>query len=125
MKCFYNVIAMKCPSCHQPASSFVRNSFSLQGVSLLQSLEGYLRCAHCGTLLRNIRFTIMIRNSLMLFVFALILIVAFSDRIFKAYGIYVLAVYWLILVFAASFFFVYFTWKYSVLVSAEPRHRLD
>ncbi|MFZ4622325.1 MAG: hypothetical protein ACOYNS_17315 [Bacteroidota bacterium] len=110
---------MKCPSCHQPASSFVRNSFSLQNVSLLQSLEGYLRCQHCGTLLRNIRFTIMIRNSAVLFLIALILIVVYSDRIFRAFGIYALAVYWLILVFAASYFFVYFTWKYSVLVNAE------
>jgi hypothetical protein len=43
---------MKCPSCNQKATSFWRNAFSLQGVSVTKSAHGYLKCQHCGTLLR-------------------------------------------------------------------------
>ena len=43
---------MNCPSCNRPATSFLRNIFSLQGVSVLQSFKGFLKCGNCGALLR-------------------------------------------------------------------------
>lgn len=110
---------MKCPSCHQPASSMLRTSFSLQNVSLIQSFEGYLRCQHCNTLLRNVRFNSVLRGSMVLFISALLLVMAFSDRIFRSFGVAGLAVYWIIIVISASYTFVYYSWKYSVLVNAE------
>ena len=45
---------MKCPSCNITASSFLRTTFSLQGVSFSKAIQGYLKCQHCGTLLRLI-----------------------------------------------------------------------
>ncbi len=110
---------MICPSCRQPASSMLRTSFSLQNVSIIQSFEGYLRCQHCGILLKNVRFNSVLRNSTILFITALLLVMAFSDRIFRSFGSAGLAVYWVIIVVSASSTFVYFSWKYSVLVNAE------
>lgn len=43
---------MTCPSCNQPASSFLRDAFSFQGVSFFKNIRGYLKCQHCGSLLR-------------------------------------------------------------------------
>jgi uncharacterized protein (DUF983 family) len=42
---------MNCPSCNEKATSFLRNAFSLQGVSMSQSIKGYLKCENCGALL--------------------------------------------------------------------------
>lgn len=106
---------MICPACHQPASSMLRTSFSLQDVSIVRSFEGYLRCQHCGVLLRNIRFQSVFRNSLILFLAAFLLIIAFSDSVYRSSGINGLALYWIIIVGVTSFLFVYFSWRYSVL----------
>jgi hypothetical protein len=43
---------MTCPSCHQKPTTFLRNAFSLQGVTVLKNIQGYFKCQHCGTLLR-------------------------------------------------------------------------
>jgi hypothetical protein len=43
---------MTCPSCNQQATSLLRNAVSLQGVTFFQSVRGFLRCQHCGTLLK-------------------------------------------------------------------------
>lgn len=42
---------MSCPSCNKSAS-FLRVSFTLQGVSFSKSVKGYSRCEQCGKLLR-------------------------------------------------------------------------
>ncbi|GEM_PF-3019374 len=43
---------MKCPTCHQSATTLLRNALTLQGVSFSQSIQGFFTCHHCGTLLR-------------------------------------------------------------------------
>lgn len=58
---------MICPSCNQPANTFFRFVFTREGVSLAQGIKGYLRCQHCGALLRIARF----RNQVWYFVAAL------------------------------------------------------
>lgn len=42
---------MQCPSCSKEATSYLRRAFSLEGVSILKSAQGYLKCQHCGALL--------------------------------------------------------------------------
>jgi hypothetical protein len=42
---------MQCPSCHHQATSLLRNAFTFQGVSFIQSFRGFLKCQHCGKLL--------------------------------------------------------------------------
>ena len=43
---------MTCPACSQSATSLMRNVFTLQGVTFSKSMIGFLKCQHCGTLLR-------------------------------------------------------------------------
>ena len=43
---------MNCPSCNKEATSYLRHAFSLEGVSLVKAMQGYLKCQNCDTLLR-------------------------------------------------------------------------
>ena len=47
---------MQCPSCGRPPIRLFRFSFSKRGVNYIQSFKGYLRCRHCGELLRIVGF---------------------------------------------------------------------
>ncbi len=44
---------MNCPLCGRAASTFLRYSFSLQGVSFRDSIEGKFTCRNCGILLQT------------------------------------------------------------------------
>ena len=56
---------------------------------------------------------------MILFISALLLVMAFSDRIYRSFGKAGLALYWVIIIIAAGYTFVYYSWKYSVLVNAD------
>ncbi len=56
---------------------------------------------------------------MILFISALLLVMAFSDRIYRSYGTPGLALYWVVIIISSGFTFVYHSWKYSVLVNAE------
>jgi hypothetical protein len=106
---------MKCPSCNQPASTFIRNSFSLQGVTLFQSLKGQLKCQNCGVLLRNAKFGKQLWYGLGAFVVMMVLMILFSGPLRGALGMGAVAIYWIVLILMAIFVFVYCQWKYAVL----------
>jgi len=110
---------MKCPSCNQLASTWHRNSFSLQGVTLAQSFKGQLRCQHCGVLLRNLKYGKQIWISFIAMIAFLSLIVVFSDRLYKSFGMGAVAIYWVVLVIMACITFVYGLWKYAVLQKVD------
>jgi hypothetical protein len=115
---------MKCPSCNQAATSFLRSSFSLQGVSFVQSLQGKLKCQHCGVLLRTVKYDKQIWYFLIACVMMLALIILFSKRLMIALGIGAVAIYWIVFTIMVVLVFVYGTWKYGVLekvYTEEPR----
>jgi hypothetical protein len=48
---------MKCPSCgQQPLSMLQSLTAFTRGVSFPQAIKGYLKCRHCGALLRVVGF---------------------------------------------------------------------
>ncbi len=106
---------MKCPLCNQLASTWIRNSFTLQGVTFVQVLKGQLKCQHCGVLLRSARFGKQVWFGLATFAVMMTLMVLFSDALRSAYGMGAVALYWIVLVVMASLLFAYGTWKYAVL----------
>ena len=110
---------MICPSCNQMASSWYRNSFSLQGVTLVQSFKGQLRCQHCGVLLRNIKFGKQIWYCMAATVVFVVLLVLFSYRLYRSIGIGAVAIYWITLVIILSITFIYGMWKYAVLQKVD------
>jgi hypothetical protein len=110
---------MICPSCNQPATTFLRNSFSLQGVTLLQSFNGLLKCQHCGALLRNDKFNKQIWYFLVIIVIFIALVALFSNRILSAFGSGAVAIYWIVLVIMIAFVFIYGMYKYGVLEKVD------
>jgi hypothetical protein len=110
---------MKCPSCNQSASSFLRNAFTLQGVTLMQSLKGQLRCKNCKALLHISKFN---RQMWYLFggmVFIVVLIMILARQLFLSFGTGGVATYWLIICSVFVLVFMYGTWKYAVLEKIE------
>ncbi len=101
---------MICPICHQPASTFLRYSFSRQGVSIAQSMQGYLKCQHCSQLLR-------IRYGKMLWImlvpaFLVLMAFAMSTRsLFLLIGSGLTSLVWMLLVIAVLSVVVFGLWK--------------
>lgn len=106
---------MICPSCGKMASTWMRNSFSLQGVSFVQSLKGQLRCQQCGTLLRNKKYSKQMWYLLVAMVVVMALIILFSNHLRQVFGMGAVAIYWIVLVIMVFSLFVYGMWKFSVL----------
>jgi amino acid transporter len=103
---------MNCPSCNQTAVSFLR-SFSLQGVSLYQSMKGYFKCQHCGVLLRIKSFG---RHFWYFFVGSIIVLALFIllyRRLMIFAGVNAMVVIWLVILLGIMFTFIFITWKYA------------
>jgi hypothetical protein len=110
---------MICPSCNQLASSWLRNSLSLQGVTLVQSFNGQLRCQHCGVLLRNVKYGKQLWFSLAAMVVSMGLIILLSDRFIRSFGIGTVAIYWVVLIIMVIIVCIYGMWKYGVLQKVD------
>ncbi len=111
---------MNCPSCDKPPTSILRSGFSLQGVSLSQNIQGYLKCQHCGKLLQitNIHLAVIVPTIAGALSVA---IYAFFFRWIKMLVGFKIAValyfpFLIVLVIAANYFI--FT-KYAKLISAD------
>jgi hypothetical protein len=48
---------MTCPTCGQSASNFHRFVFTIQGVTIRQSIRGFLRCQSCSAFLRLVGYS--------------------------------------------------------------------
>lgn len=48
---------MTCPTCGQSASNFHRFVFTIQGVTIRQSIRGFLRCQGCSAVLRLVGYS--------------------------------------------------------------------
>lgn len=104
---------MTCPLCNQTASSFLRSAFSLQGVSIFKSMQGYFKCQNCATLLRVTSFgklfwLFFVSTAIVLALFALL-----APRLFSTFGAGATYVIWVILVFFIVFVLQFGTWKYG------------
>jgi hypothetical protein len=106
---------MICPSCGSLASTWMRNSFSLQDVTFVQSLKGQLRCQQCGALLRNKKYSKQMWYFLIAMVVVMTLIIMFSDHLRRVFGMGAVAIYWIALVLMVFSLFVYGMWKFAVL----------
>jgi len=107
---------MQCPSCDQPANTFFRFVFTREGVTISEGLKGYLRCQHCGTLLRIARF----RKQVWYFVAALaIAFFIFFGIVLKPLiaevGVRATMWWWIGFVLVWVSFFVFGLWKYRVV----------
>jgi len=111
---------MNCPSCNQQASSFVRSAFSLQGVSISKSLQGYFSCEHCGTLLRVTSFERKFWFLLLSTIAVMVLFVLLYGRFIIILGNRVTAVVWAILVVTTPFVFLFGMWKYRRIEEIQP-----
>lgn len=104
---------MICPSCIQIASSFLRNTFSMQGVTFCQSVKGYFKCQHCGILLRAASFGKELWFLLGAMCIVLIILAEFFGHLLSLIGSAAIAVYWVALAFLFISVFVYGAWRFS------------
>lgn len=110
---------MKCPSCNQTASSFLRNAFSFQGVSFFQSIKGHLKCQNCGTLLHVHSFSRTFWYFSAATAIVLALFVLLYQQIFSVIGSDAITAIWIILMLLIIFLFTFGMWKYSILEIVE------
>ena len=104
---------MNCPSCNQSASSFFRYAFSRQGVSLVKSIRGYLKCQSCGTLLHVASFGKVFWILLIPIVVLLALFVLLFPRFLRITGAAPVVATWIVLVLLIFFIFSFGLWKYA------------
>jgi len=90
-------------------------------VSFIQSVKGYFKCQHCGTLLRITKFG---NEFLFFFIASVAIIVSFlllQRRLFFIFGPSVTTAIWIILVLLTVFLFTYGTWKYARIEKADTK----
>ena len=106
---------MNCPSCNHQASSFSRFVLTLQGVSIRQSVQGYLRCENCGALVRVIRFRRALWGFLVPTVALLIMFAFTFPIIVRSAGGPPSVAIWFLLLFLILFVFSYGLWRFGEL----------
>ena len=111
---------MVCPSCNQLAASFLRYSFSLQGVPFSRSIQGYLKCQNCGTLLRVTRFKSQFWILVIATLALLIVFSALSGYLFSKIGAIATTAVWIILILLTTFAFTFGLWKFARVELGEP-----
>ncbi|MGD0037946.1 MAG: hypothetical protein ABSC53_11720 [Bacteroidota bacterium] len=85
----------------------------------MQSIKGQLKCQYCGVLLRPVKYGRQLWFVFFAFVVFMALIMLFSDRFYRAFGLVAVGIYWVILVVMVCFVFVYAMWKYTVLEKVD------
>ncbi len=108
---------MICPSCNQKASSFLRNSFTLQGVTLMQSFKGLLRCSNCKTLLYVSKYKRQLWYLFGGMVFLITLMMVLADRLYYTFGIVI--TYWIVIWILFILVFMFGMWRYAILKKAD------
>ena len=111
---------MYCPACKQHATSFLRNAFSMQGVSFVQSLQGQLRCQHCDALLRvagygNRFWLFYIPTIILLVVFTL-----FYGKLLPDFGVD-LGLVWMGLLLVIVIAFSFGVWRNAQIEKVEAK----
>ena len=112
---------MDCPSCNKPASALWAYAFSLQGVSVVKNLRGYLKCQHCGALLRVRSYG---KQFWYMFIPAAILLIAFAflfPTLSVKLGTIATATIWMFILILIAAVFGYGLWKFAVLQKVEPK----
>jgi hypothetical protein len=104
---------MNCPSCNHPATSFLRNAFSLQGVSFSRSVKGYFKCQHCGSLLRITSYGKPFWYFFSGAIVVLILFALLYRRLIFTIGMSITASIWILIVLVITFIFTFGIWKYG------------
>lgn len=110
---------MNCPSCNQVASTFLRYSFSLRGVSISKGMLGYFKCQHCGTLLRVGKFS---KPLWYLFVGTIVVLAVFAllyKRLLLLAGSGVTAAIWIFIILALMSVFTYGLWKFALVEKVD------
>ena len=110
---------MQCPSCQKTASSFLRYAFSSNGVTYLQSLKGYLRCVHCGALLRIIqpnRIMFLIMTVVIIYVSAYVML---ARQIISLVGSRIANMLFIPLLLAIAFCTLYIEWRTLKIVKTD------
>ena len=116
---------MICASCNQLGNTFFRFAFTREGVTISEGLKGYLRCQHCGTLLRIARF----RKQVWYFVAALaIAFFIFHEIVLKPLfqakvGVRTTMVCWIGSVLVWVSFYIFGLWKYRVVEKVEEENK--
>ena len=70
-------------------------------------------------LLRNVRYRNQLWFSLAGMMVTMGLIVLFSNRFYRSFGIRAVAIYWVVLIIMLCFVFIYAMWKYAVLQKVD------
>jgi len=110
---------MNCPSCNQPAASFLRYAFTLQGVPLYQSMRGYFKCEHCGALLHVKSFGRYFWYCFVGSILVLALFTLFYRSLIKMAGTNLAIVVWFLILAGILVTFVLGMWKYAVAEKVE------
>jgi hypothetical protein len=114
---------MKCPSCNQSASSFFRNVFTLQGVSLIKSMQGYFKCQQCGTLLRIVSYGRQFWYFAIPTTIVLVLYAVLYRRLFSVIGTDATVVIWIILILAIMMNYSFGLWKFAQVKKVDTENQ--
>lgn len=77
---------MTCPACGQSASNFHRFVFTIQGVTIRQSIRGFLRCQSCHVLLRPVGYNRFIWLQIVLAATFVALYTSFAQQLIALLG---------------------------------------
>lgn len=114
---------MNCPSCNRTAASFIRYAVSLKGVSITKSMQGYLKCQQCGTLLRVTSFGKQVWVVFIATVVILAMFVVLYRRLFSIVGAGATAAIGIILVLMIVTVFTFALWKFAQVQKADADNR--
>ena len=99
---------MNCPVCDKEASSYKRHAFTLEGVSVVKAMQGYLKCQSCGALLRVTSY-----GKQFWFFYTPAVVLAVLWALFPG-----LTIVWIPLLFVISFSFGG-VWKFAQIVKVD------
>jgi hypothetical protein len=114
---------MNCPSCNHTAASFIRYAVSLKGVSVTKSMQGYLKCQNCGTLLRVTSFG---KQFWVFFIATLVILAVFVvlyPRLFSIVGTGATAAIGIILVLMIVTVFTFALWRFARVQKVDSDNR--
>ena len=108
-----------CPSCGQPASNFHRFVFTIQGVTIRQSIKGCLRCQSCRALLHLVGYSKFVWLQMVLAVTVVALYTSFAQQLVEILGFHIAQAALIPILLLVGYIGTYIFWRAARVESVE------